>query len=137
MWAWLLLGLVAPAAAQEQAGEFVLERGKAIVRHLGEARTVDTVGARVPVFVGDVVRTAKESRGKVFFRGKEEQISLYGNTHFKVQEFTRERSSFGLSIGKALFGVFAKFRAGAFKVRTPTATIGIKGTEFVVGTDGR
>ena len=133
----LLLGCVVGSTAalgQQAVGEMELLRGQVKVRHLGQGRIFRNVGDRAPLFVGDVVHTGGESRARLSFDGKNETVAMYGKSHFVVNEVTPSRSRFLLNVGKALFGVF---RSKNFSVQTSTATIGVKGTEFVVGTDGQ
>ena len=124
----------APAMGQDALGELELLKGQVKVRHLNKSSVFSVVGERVPVFLGDVVQTARDSRAKLSFDAENETVSLYANTHFVVKIVTRSRSSFLLNVGKAIFGVF---RQKKFTVRTSTATIGVKGTEFVAATDGQ
>ena len=126
---------VALAAAQQPVGEVVLSKGLVKVRHLGKETFLRRVGQRHPVFEGDIVQSGAASRAKVKFKGKKgDVVDVYARTHFTIKTVKPRRTFFGLNLGKALFSVFRKKR---FQVRTPTATIGVKGTKFVAGYDGR
>lgn len=133
----LLLAGTEPAVANNHVGELIISKGIVKVRHLSGRETVyRQTGLRIPVFEGDVVQSAAKTKAKIIFRDGREVISIYANTSFKVEAITRKKSLFGLNIGKALFKIAAKFRRNTFTVRTSTATIGVKGTEFIAATDG-
>ncbi|MCH7477767.1 MAG: FecR domain-containing protein [SAR324 cluster bacterium] len=126
---------VSLAYGQAPVGELEVEQGRVKIRHLTVERIFEEVGLRIPVFVGDALHTSGDTRVKIRFRDEDEIITLYSNTHFKVAVHNPRRSSFFLNIGKAFFGVLR--RRNPFEVKTAQATIGVKGTEFVVGTDGQ
>ena len=126
---------VSLAFGQAPVGELEVEQGRVKIRHLTDERVFEEVGLRIPVFVGDALHTSGDTRVKIRFRDEDEIITLYSNTHFKIAVHNPRRSGFFLNIGKAFFGVLR--RRNPFEVKTAQATIGIKGTEFVVGTDGQ
>jgi len=126
---------VSLAFGQAPVGELEVEQGRVKIRHLTDERVFEEVGLRIPVFVGDALHTSRDTRVKIRFRDEDEVITLYSNTHFKVAVHNPRRSGFFLNIGKAFFGVLR--RRNPFEVKTAQATIGVKGTEFVVGTDGQ
>ena len=126
---------VSLAYGQAPVGELEVEQGRVKIRHLTVERIFEEVGLRIPVFVGDALHTSGDTRVKIRFRDEDEIITLYSNTHFKIAVHNPRRSGFFLNIGKAFFGVLR--RRNPFEVKTAQATIGIKGTEFVVGTDGQ
>ena len=128
---------MAQAQPVRQIGVLIVEQGKVKVRNAtGQEKVYQEKGRQIAVFRGDVVQTAAATRAKVSFRDGQETISLYANSNFKVDQVDQAQSKFGLNIGKAFFKAVAGIRRGGFQVRTPTATIGIKGTEWVTGTDG-
>ena len=131
---WGLTVSLAYGQVPVPVGELELLRGRVKIRHLNQERFIEDAGARTPVFVGDSVHTAGETRVKIRFRNEDEIVTLYSKTHFKVAVHNPRRSSLFLNIGKAFFAVL---RRKNYEVRTASATIGIKGTEFVVGTDGQ
>ena len=126
---------VSLAHGQAPVGELEVEQGRVKIRHLTVERIFEEVGLRIPVFVGDALHTSGDTRVKIRFRDEDEIITLYSNTHFKIAVHNPRRSGFFLNIGKAFFGVLR--RRNPFEVKTAQATIGVKGTEFVVGTDGQ
>jgi len=110
----------------------------------GEA-TVTTGGkqakaeAGTPVLVGSVLRTgAKGTLGVTF---KDETVMSFGpNTELTVDEYLYAPSQGKLKMGSKLSkgsmnyvsGVIAKLQPDAVSVTTPTGTIGVRGTNFVV-----
>ena len=127
---------IATAYAQSAVGELELKKGVVKVRRADRDLYFRKVGVRTPIFAGDELHSGKNTRANILFRDGGETITLYAKSLFKVEEVSERRSFFGMSIGKAFFKVLAKLRKDKFTVQTPTATIGIKGTEFVAATDG-
>ena len=128
---------MAQAQKAQPVGILVVEKGKTKVRNsVGREAVYDDIGKKFPVYQGDVVQTGAATRAKVTFRKDQEEIQLYAKTNFKVDQVNAQNSKFGLNVGKAFFKAVSGIRKGGFQVRTPTATIGIKGTEWVAGTDG-
>ena len=132
------LGVAQPARAQgAPAGELELLKGKAKITRQAQTVVVERAGAREPVYVGDIVHTGGDARATVRLTGTPNTIQLYAATYFTVREATPQRTGFALALGKALFNLFrGTDEQRQFDVRTPTATAGVKGTEFFVGTDG-
>jgi FecR protein len=117
-------------------GELVVQQGLLKVRRNEQELVFRASQRKIPMFVGDEVQSAKETRATLSFRKNDEVIVLYASSYFRVEDVQPVRSVFALSVGKAIFAVARRLSQQIFEVRTPTATIGVKGTEFVVGTDG-
>ena len=73
-------------------------------------------------------------------------ISLQPNTEFKVDEYSYEGKTDGSEKGffslvkgglRAITGAVGRVNKTAYRVNTPVATIGIRGTEFLAQFDGR
>ncbi len=110
----------------------------------GEA-TVSTAGklvkaqAGTPVAQGSVLKTgAKSSMGVTF---KDETVMSFGpDTELTVDEYLYAPSQGKLKMGSKLAkgsmnyvsGVIAKLNPDAVSVQTPSGTIGVRGTQFVV-----
>ena len=127
----------APAsAAEEWAG---------IVKAVEGAVTLEREGKTLPVAVGDKVMpkdkltTAKDSRVAVTLRD-DTLISAGPRSQVAVAEFAFDPATQSGSVVVSVLrgvtamvsGLVAKANAAAMRVTTPTATIGIRGTEFVV-----
>ncbi len=130
------LWLVPIAGAQKLTGEMILTKGVVKVRRFGREQFFRTPGVSVPLFENDVVQSGPNTRATLYLRLKKEQILMYSNSHIRLEAVSAKRTSIGMAIGKALFSVFRspRYRTG-FGVRTQTATIGVKGTKFVVGSE--
>jgi hypothetical protein len=127
----------ARAWGADPVGDLELLRGRAKLMRGTQTLLLEQVGRKTPVFAQDTVQTAGESRATLVLRATGDSVQIYGSTFFEVQEVTPQAASFGLRVGKSFFNVLkAAGLSKNFGVITPTATIGIKGTEFVVGTDG-
>lgn len=95
--------------------------------------------AGTPIRQGSVLRTgAKSSMGVTF---KDETVMSFGpDTELSVDEYLYAPAQGKLKLGSRLTkgslnyvsGVIAKLRPDAVSVETPTGTIGIRGTQFVV-----
>ncbi len=132
---WLLIG--GAAMADEAPIGYV----KTVT---GEA-TVSTAGKQVkaqagtPVAQGSILKTgAKSSMGVTF---KDETVMSFGpDTELTVDEYLYAPSQGKLKMGSKLAkgsmnyvsGVIAKLNPDAVSVQTPSGTIGVRGTQFVV-----
>jgi len=89
-----------------------------------------------PVYEGDILETGSNDIAVVVFRDNS-RVALHGKSRFKVEQY-RYRSGeegnvfFRLFRGgmRVMTGLAAKFNTRGFKVGTPTAVIGIRGTGF-------
>ena len=110
----------------------------------GEA-TVSTAGKSVkaqpgtPVAQGSVLKMAAKSSMGVTF--KDETVMSFGpDTELTVDEYLYAPSQGKLKLGSKLAkgsmnyvsGVIAKLNPDAVSVQTPSGTIGVRGTQFVV-----
>ncbi len=129
------LALASTAAAAEPAGRILSIEGAPQVERNGAApvdlRRSDTV------FVGDIIRTG-EGRAKIMFEDNS-LMTLDRNTDLRITQFLfrkksqKRESMFDLLQGraKALVSQFFSSRED-FRVRTPTAVAGVRGTHFLV-----
>lgn len=132
---FVAIGLSA-AYAQDPVGEMELVKGVVKVRRGERDLYFRKVDERTPIFAGDELHSGKNTRANLLFRNGDDTIQLYARSLFKVEEVSERRSLFGLSIGKTFFKVLSRFRTNKFTVQTPTATIGVKGTQFLVADNG-
>lgn len=125
------------AAAQEAAIGYVKTvSGEATVTTGGKQAKAE---AGTPVLVGSVLRTgAKGSLGVTF---RDETVMSFGpDTELIVDEYLYAPSQGKLKMGSKLSrgsmnyvsGVIARLQPDAVSVTTPTGTIGVRGTNFVV-----
>lgn len=93
----------------------------------------------LPLFKGDVVATRPKGRVRLQLVD-ESKLTLGSETKIELSESVynrRKKSRFSfirMSLGKARFLVqkLVNLRRSSFKVRTSTAVIGVRGTEFIV-----
>lgn len=125
------------ATAQEAAIGYVKTvTGEATVATADKAAAA-RVGA--PVYLGNVLRTgAKGTLGVTF---KDETVMSFGpNTEITVDEYLYDPAGNKLKMNARLVkgsmnylsGVIAKLRPEGVSIVTPSATIGVRGTHFVV-----
>ena len=126
----LLWGTILFAA--EKYGDAILEEGAMTILREGETLNFNTAGESIEVFEQDLLRLRAKSR--VILNSRENAILTLGsNAIFQVKPWEQNEESGFL---RALFG---RFRAAVtdlvggeeFNVKTATATIGIKGTEYI------
>jgi len=95
-----------------------------------------------PLFQGSTLKTgAKSSMGVTF---KDDTVMSFGSdTELTVDEYLYAPSQGKLKLGSSMAkgsmnyvsGVIAKLQPDAVSVKTPTGTIGVRGTQFVVKVD--
>ena len=123
----------APAAAQVVAGKVELVEGD--VRFLAPARGPRSPKVDDAVYEGDSIVTG--SSGEVHLRMEDGGlIAVRPNTRMRIANFRAEgddddRLAIGLLAGsfRSITGWIAKFSRNNYTVRTPTATIGVRGTD--------
>jgi hypothetical protein len=130
-------GLLAPVAhAGDEAGVVKTSQGKVLIMRDG-ASIPALVGS--VVMQGDVLRTADGSSAGVTLKD-DTRVSLGPNSQVALDKFafnanTHEGNLF-VSVLKGtlsmISGLLVKANPERVGVRTPTATIGIRGTEFIV-----
>ena len=95
----------------------------------------------VELELGEQVLTGKNTRARIEMREKEEEIRLRVDTLFKVNSLDLDQTEVEMPTGKARFKIKRKLnrkkkQRRKFNVRTVTALVGVRGTEFVMGTSG-
>lgn len=118
------------------------------VKNVTGDASVSTAGQTVkaetgtPVLLGSVLRTGKNGSMGVTF--KDETVMSFGpDTELSVDEYLYAPAQDKLKLGSRLSkgslnyvsGVIAKLKPDAVSIDTPTGTIGIRGTQFVVKVD--
>ncbi|MBW1912413.1 MAG: FecR domain-containing protein, partial [Deltaproteobacteria bacterium] len=89
-----------------------------------------------PVYEGDTLETGSNDIAVMVFRDNS-RVALHGESRFKVEQYryrSKEKDNvfFRLFRGgmRVMTGLAAKRNARAFKVGTPTAVLGVRGTGF-------
>src|SRR6266513_1614331 len=134
----LLVLLSAPGLALAQAGRFLLAVGDVVVAR-GQAEIRAATGT--PVQSGDTIHVGPASNAQIRL-ADESIVGLRPGTIFRLDEFAysgqgdgNERSLFTLFKGgfRTVTGAIGRLHSREhYAVRTPTATIGIRGTHYTV-----
>jgi|GEM_PF-1986805 len=89
-----------------------------------------------PILEKDIIKTKKRSKAQLIFKD-ETVITVGRNSEFKVEEYkfdgAKSKTTLKASRGffKAITGKIGKVAPNKFKIKTKTATIGIRGTHFL------
>ena len=136
---WLIVLLLMSAArvqAQSEAGTVAAVQSPFDVQH---AAGWQGASIGLPVFVGDRLRTGANGRGKVVFQD-DSVLDLAPNTELAVEKQLFDpptqhfQSLLRLAKGKIRAWVSDYYHEphARYEVETPTAVIGVRGTEFIV-----
>ena len=126
-------------------GNMILNKGGVKLRRNQIDTLYQTAGEIIPVRNLDEIQTGKDSSVTIKLNAKSDELELYSQSFFKIDNVTAQSSQLSMSIGKARFKIQKrrkplkprKRRKKRFRVRTANAIVGVKGTEFVLaaGTD--
>lgn len=130
--AWPLTGLAAAGLVQFTAGDVQLRRGDSLSR-LAKGAELDG---------GDVVLTGTEGRAQIRFSDGG-LVALYPDSQFTVTRYAdgagtgEDHFVVNLLRGgmRALTGLIGKRNPASYKVITPTAVVGIRGSAFMLAID--
>jgi hypothetical protein len=119
--------------AAPQYGEAVIQKGAMTIVREGRSLQFAKLNERIPVNEEDLIRVRPESEVVLTSREKA-TMTLGSNAVFQVKPW-RARNKSGFV--RALFGRFRAAIVGLtggeeFNVKTATATIGVKGTDYLV-----
>ena len=133
----LFLAAIYTEPLQAQQGLLLLEKGSVKVIGPQRTRLLRKPGAKMVLHAKDRVQTGKDTSVKIRIRGKPELIELSSRSFFRMGKITRQTSSISLLTGKARFKIEGKLKKrtkkNRFQIRTVTALIGVRGTDFVCG----
>ena len=132
-----LLGLCGVvSAAPQSAGEVEFARGAATAQQGSEPARI--IGQGQHFYQGDVLTTSNKSFA-VIRLDDGSRLTLRPNTQFVVEDINAQRSTRGNAIlrlfrggVRAVTGFISKFNKNGYRLETPIATMGIRGTEFDV-----
>lgn len=136
--------MLASAAALSQAHAEVVGSVKTVTGEAWVITAQQRVKAQVgtPVNLGSQLKTAKASSMGVTF--KDNTLMSFGpDTEMTVDEFLFSPTQGQLKLGTRLdkgslnyvSGLIAKLKPEAVTVKTPTGTIGVRGTQFLLNVD--
>ncbi len=119
-------------------GKIQLVQGKAVIIHTGE-RVGYLARARLPLFRQDTLRTFDRGRlrlslndGSIITIASDSRLTISRSVYNPAE---KERSSFiDMGIGKVRFWIkkMVGFDRPEFKVKTRTAILGVRGSDFIV-----
>jgi hypothetical protein len=117
--------------AAARYGDAVVEEGTMTIVREGQSLTFKASGQSVPVNERDLVRVRDASR-VVLKTNDRASVTLGANAVFQVEPWQQQESK---GVFRMLFGRFRATVTGLaggerFNVKTATATIGVKGTEY-------
>lgn len=131
------LGMITPLHAAEPAGKVTHVSGSLGARKADGS--IKFLSINSPVEEGDMLVTEKRTYARIKFRDNSE-ITLKPTTQFKVEQFSHskdrpadDKAAFNLIKGglRAVTGQIGKRGdPDSYRMKTPTATIGIRGTNY-------
>ncbi|MBF0265777.1 MAG: FecR domain-containing protein [Gammaproteobacteria bacterium] len=108
---------------------------KGIVSLVKENKSIKILGRGDQLYENDLIRTGERSKAIIkLIDGT--QLSLIENTHFTVKKLSLEKANEKADLHllkgglRAITGLVNKNKTGKFKLITPVASIGIRGTDF-------
>ena len=142
---FFLVLFIQPVAAEE--AELELELGLVKIMRAGKALVFSEKGSKIPLLLKDEIQTGANSKAQIRLPAKDETIKLGSRSFFGLDNLTEDQTQVSLLTGKGQFKVTPRKsarkplrqkgkRRNRFKIRTVTAVVGVRGTEFVLGTSG-
>ncbi|MEK7382114.1 MAG: FecR family protein, partial [Elusimicrobiota bacterium] len=122
-----------PALAQEKGERWdarIVSASGLVALHPADGSDSVDAEAGMPLDQGDRVVTAAEAWAEIGFDGGS-LVTLRENSNFTLERTERDSSSFLLSLG-SLLAKIEKLGTRQLRVRTPTAVVAVRGTEFGV-----
>ncbi len=136
LFSFCLFVLAAPVRA-ESVGRFTAVEGNVV--RIGSDGATAAVKLDDPVWVGDTVRTQSNGKAEITFADGS-IIRLAADTRTEIAEYLvgeqQTRGKLSLlggkiqSLVKKGLGFFGRTRRNRFEVHTPTAVVGVRGTDF-------
>jgi len=132
------VSLPAQAAKKEGVGKAIISIGKVFSK--GKDGTENKLKRRGKVFEGDTITVGNKSRLQLRFVDNQ-LVVLKANTVFRIDEYKFKdkkdnNKSAALSLLKggmrSVTGLIGKSARDKYKVKTPVATMGVRGTHYVI-----
>lgn len=135
----LLFILSSSAFALENSGFIKTLKGDATIIR-GDKEIEAKIGEKI--FEKDVIETASSTTVGLVFKDNT-RISLGSNTKFEIEEYlfkpSEKKESFVSRLKKGsmvcLTGLMPKLNKNAMKIKVKTASMGVRGTHFVLSVD--
>jgi len=120
-------------------GKVQLTQGESIIIHAADLLRGYMAKQGLPLFKGDIIITKDKGRVKIELNDGSE-LTVASETRLEISQSIYDpeketRSSFlSMSIGKARFWVkkLADFKRSDLKVKTNTAIVGVRGSDFII-----
>lgn len=130
----LILLFIFPAEAFPSSGVFSGLSGTVYVKARGE-RKWKAAGRKTRVRPGDRVRTGSDGRATIRFEDSS-TLSIGNDTEVEVTEYLlkedKRSATYSVTTGKIRAFISDFSGETDFKVKTPTSTSGVKGTDFIL-----
>ena len=136
-----------PLVVFGEEAELELERGLVKIMRAGQVLVFSKKGSIIPLLLNDEVQTGSSSNALIRLPKKDETIKLGSRSFFGLDNLSEDQTNVSLLTGKGQFKVTPKKKErkslrrkgkkrDRFKIRTVTAVVGVRGTEFVLGASG-
>lgn len=134
----IIIGIISLLLADEAA---LVKKVKGDVKVLRDGQEL-TVNVGTKIFAKDTIITSSKSSVGLIFKD-ETRISVGSGSHFDIEEYlfvpAKKQESFisNLKSGtiECITGLISKINPDSFKLKAKNATIGIRGTRFIVKVD--
>lgn len=134
----ILLSLPTHTYAQDAVGRVIVKEGEVFIKAVG-VKEEKPLHVKDPIHTGDMIRTGIGAVVKIVFQDNS-ILTMSQQTQIEINQFIyapegKRSVTLKLLKGrlKAVVSKAMEMASDTFKVRTPTAVIGIRGTRFVVG----
>ncbi|MDP7463435.1 MAG: FecR family protein, partial [SAR324 cluster bacterium] len=130
--------------AHAQEGVLQIERGFAKITRGAKVRILRELGTPIALTLVDRVQVGTNSKATVWIRDGEETVQLASRSYFSLDNISAEQTTISMPTGKAQFKVTRKLgklggkqlgSKAKFQIRTVTAIVAVRGTEFVLGSE--
>jgi hypothetical protein len=125
-------------AAEDSIGQVIWVKGS--IKAIGESKVARTLQRRSPLYLHDIINTEAGSMGGITFTDGA-AITLNQNTSFKIDDYhfkkggsPDNKSVMSVIKGglRTITGAIPKENPDAYQMKTPVATIGVRGTDYTL-----
>ena len=120
----------------QEVGYLLLDWGSVKVTSGNKSKLYLEPNVKIPLNAKDEVHSSNNARGCIYLRGESEMIEVYAATLVKLADYSAAQTGLDMPVGKGRFVVAPKKGPARFQVRTANALIGVKGTDFMVQSQG-
>ena len=140
----IFLVVLRASLAHAQEGVLQIERGFAKITRGAKVRILREQGTPIALTLVDRVQVGTNSKATVWIRDGEETVQLASRSYFSLDNISAEQTTISMPTGKAQFKVTRKLgklggkqlgSKAKFQIRTVTAIVAVRGTEFVLGSE--